>query len=89
VKQLISIVAVCITFQGAGQMKFGFEMPEGEDRVEIPFEEYNNLVVIPVYINNLIKLKFVVDTGVDTPILTEETFARILGLHYHFRTWYS
>jgi hypothetical protein len=64
-------------------MKFGFEMPEGVNRVEIPFEEYNNLVVIPVFINNLVKLKFIVDTGVDTPILTEETFARILGLHYN------
>ena len=64
------------------QTKIGFIMPPAEIQVEIPFEEYNNLIVIPVFINNFLKLKFILDTGVETPILTEKAFARMLGINY-------
>jgi hypothetical protein len=64
------------------QTQLGFTMPPGKIQIEIPFEEYNNLIVIPVFINNFLKLKFVLDTGVETPILTEEAFARMLGIEY-------
>ncbi len=66
---------------GMGQ-QLGFNLVGDAKRVDIPFESYNNLIVIPVVINNSIPLKFVLDTGVRNAILTEKVFADILNLSY-------
>ncbi len=63
-------------------MTFGFTMPKDVNRVEIPFTEVNNLIVVPVVVNNFLKLNFIVDTGVETPILTEIAYANLLGIEY-------
>ena len=60
----------------------GFTLEEGKTKVEIPIEIYNNLVVVPVVLNNTLPLKFVLDTGVRTAILTQKTFSDILNLAY-------
>jgi hypothetical protein len=65
-----------------GQMTFGFAMPKDVNRVEIPFTAANNLIVLPVVVNNFLKLNFILDTGVDTPILTEIAYANLLGIEY-------
>lgn len=39
--------------------------------VKVPFELINNLIIIPIYINNSEELHFIFDTGVKTPILAE------------------
>jgi len=43
-------------------------------RVEIPFELHSNLVVVPVRVNNGEELKFILDTGVRTAILTNDIY---------------
>ena len=48
----------------------------------IPFEEYNNLIVVPLTINKSITLDFIVDTGVQNAIITEKLFADLLSLQY-------
>jgi hypothetical protein len=60
----------------------GFQLPEGVDKIRIPIEINNNLIVIPVVINNQLPLKFILDTGVRTSILTEKSYSDILGLPY-------
>ncbi len=60
----------------------GFSFPEGVSRVEIPIEIHNNLVVVPVILNNQLPLKFIIDTGVRTAILTEKVYSDILNLSY-------
>lgn len=70
-------VAVC-----SAQRPLGFVIEEGKKKVEIPFEMYSNLVVVPVVLNGMLPLKFVVDTGVQTGILTQKTFSDILNLSY-------
>lgn len=57
-------------------------MPDGVDRVDIPFEEYSNLIVIPITINRFVTLKFVLDTGAESAILTEKIFADLLDFNY-------
>lgn len=69
-------------YTGKAQTRIGFYMPEGIDRVEIPFEKYSNLIVVPVRINNFITLKFILDTGTETAILTEKLYAEVLNLEY-------
>lgn len=43
-------------------------------RVAIPFELHSNLIVVPVKVNDGEELKFILDTGVRTPILTNSTY---------------
>ncbi len=65
-----------------GQQILGFSLPEGVSRVDIPIEIHNNLVVVPIIINNQLPLKFIIDTGVRTAILTERVYSDILNLSY-------
>jgi hypothetical protein len=60
----------------------GFSLADGKRKVEIPIEIYNNLIVVPVVLNGALPLKFILDTGVRTAILTEKTFSDILNLSY-------
>jgi hypothetical protein len=60
----------------------GFALAEGRSRVQMPIEIHNNLVVLPVVLNGQLPLKFILDTGVRTSILTEKTFSDILNLSY-------
>ncbi|MCF6360492.1 MAG: aspartyl protease family protein [Cyclobacteriaceae bacterium] len=62
--------------------KLGFVLPEGVHKLSVPFELNNNLIVIKVLLNNAIPLKFILDTGVRTTVLTEKTFTDLLNLTY-------
>ena len=57
-------------------------MPEGEKSVEVPFELYSNLIAIPVTINGYVTLKFILDSGSESAILTEKLFGDLLDLDY-------
>jgi hypothetical protein len=70
------------TYFCSGQQILGFSFPDGVSRVDIPIEVHNNLVVVPVIINNQLPLKFIIDTGVRTAILTEKVYSDILNLSY-------
>jgi hypothetical protein len=63
----------------------GFSLADGRSRVRIPIEINSNLVVVPLVLNNQLPLKFILDTGVRTTILTEKTFSDILNLSYSRR----
>ncbi len=43
-------------------------MPKGKDKVTIPFELLNNLILIPVEVNG-VEMSFLLDSGVNKPIL--------------------
>lgn len=43
-------------------------MPEGKDKVTIPFKLRNNLILIPVEVNG-VEMSFLLDSGVNKPIL--------------------
>jgi len=60
----------------------GFSISDGRQRVDIPIQVVNNLIVVPVILNETLPLKFIVDTGVRTAILTQKAFSDILHLEY-------
>jgi len=64
------------------QQVLGFSLQNGRSKVKIPIEVNNNLVIIPVVVNGQLPLRFILDTGVRTAILTEKIFADILNLTY-------
>ncbi|MEM6830033.1 MAG: aspartyl protease family protein [Bacteroidota bacterium] len=78
----IFLFSTCFCSSASGQKEFGFSMPSGSKRVEIAFEEYNNLIVIPITLNGFLTLKFILDTGVETAILTEKLYADIIDVNY-------
>ncbi len=65
-----------------GQNNIGFIYKSNERYVEIPFELKSNLIVVNVWLNNRLPLRFIVDTGVRTAILTEKRLADILQPEY-------
>jgi hypothetical protein len=68
-----------------GQQVLGFVLEQGRNKTRIPIEINNNLVVMPVVVNGQLPLKFILDTGVRTAILTEKIFSDILNLTYSRR----
>ena len=60
----------------------GFKLLGGQSKTTIPFEIHNNLIVVPVVLDGRIPLKFILDTGVRTAILTERTISDLLNLQY-------
>ena len=60
----------------------GFSLTDGKKKVQIPIEVHNNLIVVRVVLNDVIPLKFIIDTGVRTAILTQKSFSDILKLNY-------
>lgn len=72
-------LVVPISSNGQG---LGFAITGGRNKVQIPIEVYNNLVVVPVVLNGTLPLKFILDTGVRTAILTQKSFSDILNLAY-------
>ncbi len=73
---------LCVLCLSANSQEMGFSLPEGRTKIRIPFEQFNNLIVIPVKINGDVTLKFILDTGVQYPILTEKFYGDLLNFEY-------
>jgi hypothetical protein len=77
------IFLFCIAFlENSNGQALGFAIADGKKRIDIPIQIQNNLVVVPVILNDVLPLKFIVDTGVRTAILTQKAFSDILQLPY-------
>ncbi len=61
----VLIFIFCLPFSGVAQK---FTLPEGTTYEKVNFELINNLIVIPLEINQA-KLNFILDSGVSKPIL--------------------
>lgn len=70
-----------IPFLSSAQ-QLGFTLADGQKRARIPIEIYNNLIVAPVILNGQVPLKFIIDTGVRTAILTDKELSDFLNLNY-------
>lgn len=79
---LIILLVAALTPSTALSQILGFSIADGGKRVEIPIEIQNNLIVVPVILNDVLPLRFIVDTGVRTAILTQKAFSDILQLPY-------
>jgi len=59
----------------------GFRFESNRNRVSLPIIVRNNLAVVPLYINDNGPFHFILDTGVNTTILTEPLIAHLLNLN--------
>lgn len=83
VRILLTCFFVLFLFKNSIGQTLGFTIADGRKRVDIPIQIQNNLVVVPVILNDVLPLKFIVDTGVRTAILTQKAFSDILQLPYN------
>lgn len=67
------LLAQCVAFAQAQHRGFRITNQRAK-RVTIPFELHSNLVIIPVRVNDGETLKFILDTGVRTAILTDQGY---------------
>ncbi len=64
--------------EAAIPQQIGYTFDGSQKKVEMPFENLNNLIVIPVQINHLLTLKFILDSGVGNTILTDKILCDFL-----------
>ncbi len=83
IRFLLFLFLALTLFESSKGQVLGFAIADGKKRVEIPIQIQNNLVVVPVILNDVLPLKFIVDTGVRTAILTQKAFSDILKLPYN------
>ena len=50
--------------------------------IEIPFDLENDFIVIPVLINSVMPLRFIIDTGAENTVLLDKTVTDILEVSY-------
>jgi len=82
--RFLSTLLLLVTLFGSSKSQtLGFSIADGKKRVVIPIKIQNNLIVVPVILNDVLPLKFIVDTGVRTAILTQKAFSDILQLAYN------
>ncbi len=82
-KKSYFIVLLLLLYAISAQCQtLGFKFIDDQKQVRIPFELYSNLIVVPVVLNNQLPLRFILDTGVRTTILTEKAYSDILDLAY-------
>ena len=82
IRQYLLSYLLFISSLPAFSQALGFSLADDKKKVQIPIEIYNNLIVVPVVLNGALPLKFILDTGVRTAILTQKTFTDILNLSY-------
>ncbi len=76
---------VCLTvFAGMGisHAQAGFYLPEGRKQMDIPFEYTNNFIILNLTFNEMLPLKFILDTGAEHTILTKRELSDLLRLKY-------
>lgn len=81
-KLLGIILAFMLTAAAAQNQKLGFYLTEGKKKTVIPFQLYNNLIIVPVTMNGVVPLNFILDTGVRTALLLDRTVSDMLRLNY-------
>ncbi len=83
---LFRIILICALFVSStcqvSAQHIGFTLPPDSTKVNIPYREFNNLIVIKVNINGRAVLDFILDTSVQYSILTDKSIGDELGLNY-------
>lgn len=70
------------TTTGYSQDNTYFSLPEDQSKVEIPFDNHNNLIIIKIKIDGKISSKFILDSGARGTVLIEKVIGDFLGFNY-------
>ncbi|WP_116105560.1 PDZ domain-containing protein [Lewinella sp. IMCC34191] len=74
---------LCLMWTGVvGGQRLDMKVLGNYRQIEIPFDTENDFIVIPILLNNLIPLRFIVDTGAENTVLLDRTMTDLLEVNY-------
>lgn len=62
--------------------RFGFQLTKRRKITRIPFEFQGNLIIVPVKVNNSDTLRFILDTGVSSILITDPQIAKLQRMKF-------
>ncbi|MGK7397226.1 MAG: aspartyl protease family protein [Candidatus Cyclobacteriaceae bacterium M3_2C_046] len=82
---------ITLSYQAVFADTYGFNLTgSNQHKANIVFKKINNLIVIPVYINQQEKpLNFILDTGIRSMVLFKKKYARQLNLEFEREIMFS
>ncbi|MFT5834135.1 MAG: putative aspartyl protease [Cognaticolwellia sp.] len=81
-KALLVGLLTIVTLSASAQA-FGYQfIKKGKKKVRLKFEQVNNLIILPITLNDTFELKFIVDTGVRHTVITKKSYLDSLSVHY-------
>ncbi|MEO9803711.1 MAG: PDZ domain-containing protein [Reichenbachiella sp.] len=80
--RLFALLFCLILGTNSLQAQFGFSLPQGEESVEIPYQNFNNLIVLEVTLKNKVTVNLILDTSIEHTILTEKAVGDFLNFRY-------
>lgn len=73
----------CIAFATTAKSQIiGIDLLKKNGEAKIPFELEQGFIVVDVWLNNIIPLKMIFDTGAENTILFDKEIAKILGIRF-------
>ena len=82
IKNLILIPFLICFFIQTAHAQFGFSLPKDKNSITIPFQNFNNLIVLEVTLKNKVSVNFILDTSIEHTILTEKAVSDFLEFNY-------
>lgn len=80
--KLLILFVFLIFFPKLLTAQFGFSLPKDKEVVEIPYQTFNNLIVLEVTLKNKVAVNLILDTSVEHTILTEKAVGDFLNFRY-------
>lgn len=78
----LSIFCLCLSNVLAQHGELDLRIEGNQKRVDIPFQLINNFIVVPVLIDNLLPVNFIVDTGAEHTIILDRTLTDAINARY-------
>lgn len=79
-KRILLIILPFIAFQSFAQVNT-FHLPEGRNRMTAGFENYDNIVVVEMILQDSIPVRFIVDSGIEGVIITDTVLVKYFEPH--------
>lgn len=77
---LFFYILFCLQTSISTAQMYGFSLADGKKAVDIPFEFAGNLIVLPLRLNHILPLRFILDTGAQNTILLKKEYIDMLHI---------
>ncbi len=74
-------IAMGMSLSADGQV-IGIDLLDEDREVEVPFELEQGFIIVKVWLNGIIPLRMIFDTGAENTILFDKEIAQILGIEF-------
>ncbi|MTB52140.1 PDZ domain-containing protein [Lewinella sp. W8] len=79
---LLLLMALALVPCTSGAQRLDMKVLGKAKRIELPFILENDFIVLPVLVNNVVPLRFILDTGAENTVLLEKQVTDLLDISY-------